>query len=105
MLQTRAWLRLTLLTITVLGGLHGIVISLRVLFSPSPKGFGTSVIFGGILVAYIYVTTAGIIFGRQPNHTQPLMWALAIQVPWISLPGLVYKFSAGLYVAVAFIAR
>jgi hypothetical protein len=33
------------------------------------------------------------------------MWALAIQIPWISLPGLVYKFSAGLYVSVAFIAK
>ena len=105
MSQVRAWLRFTLLAVTVLGGLHGIVICLQVLFSPSSQGFGASVLFSVFLAAYIYVTATGVIFWRQPNQTRPLMWALAIQIPWISLPGFVYKFSAGLYVAVAFIAK
>src|SRR5260370_6416 len=66
---------------------------------------GTSVFFSAILIAYIYVTAAGVIFWRQPNKTRPLMCALAIQIPWISPPGLVYKFSAGLYIFVAIIAE
>jgi len=103
MSHARAWFRCTLLAVTVLGGLHGIVLSLRALFSPSSQG--TSVFFSAILIAYIYVTAAGVIFWRQPNKTRPLMCALAIQIPWISLPGLVYKFSAGLYIFVAIIAE
>jgi hypothetical protein len=58
-----------------------------------------------MLIAYTYVTAAAVIFWRQPNRTRPLIWALAIQIPWISLPGIIYKFSVGLYAPVAFIAK
>lgn len=95
-----AWFSFTLLALTVLGGLHGIVISIQALFSPS-----ASIFFIAILIAYIYVTATGVIFWRQPSQTRPLMWALSIQIPWISLPGFVYKFSAGLFVSVAFVAK
>jgi len=105
MSQVRAWVRFVLAAVTVLGGLHGIALSLRALFTPSSQGFGAAVLCGAILIAYTYVTAAGAIFWRQPNRRRPLIWALAIQIPWISLPGFVYKFSAGLNVSVSFIAK
>jgi hypothetical protein len=105
MSQVRAWVRFVLTAVTVLGGMHGIALPLRALFSPSSQGFVAAVLFGAMLIAYTYVTVAGVIFWRQPNRRRPLIWALAIQIPWISLPGFVYKFSAGLYVSVAFIAK
>lgn len=105
MLPVRPWLRFTLLAVTVLGGLHGIVISLQALLSTDPRGFGASVFFGFFLIAYIYVTAAGVILWRQPKQIRPLIWALAIQIPRISMPGFVYKFSVGFYVAVALVAK
>jgi hypothetical protein len=54
--------------------------------------------------AYAFVTVAGIIFWRQPQRLRPLRWALGLQIPWISNPGVVYQFAAGLYGMVAFVA-
>lgn len=105
MSKGRAWIRFALLALTILGGLQGIVICLQGLFSPDSQGFGTSVLISAFLMAYIFVAAAGAVFWRRPNQTKPLKWALAIQIPWISLPGLVYKFSAGLYLSGALIAR
>jgi hypothetical protein len=104
MSQVSAWFRLTLLAVAVLGGLHGIVICLEALFSPTSQGLRAFILFGAMLAAYIYVTAAGLIYWRRPNQMRPLAWALTIQIPWISLPGFVYKFSAGLSVCVALIA-
>ena len=105
MSQLRAGFRLTLLVVTVLGGLHGVVISLKGLVSASSQGFGEYLLVSILLVVYAYVTTAGVIFWREPNETRPLKWALVIQVPWISLPGLVYKFVAGLHLSIGIIAK
>jgi len=103
--QARAWVRFVLAAVTVLGGMHGTALSLRALFTASSQGFTAAVLCAAILIAYTYVTAAGVIFWRQPNRTRPFIWARAIQIPWISLPGFVYKFSAGLYVSAAFIAK
>ena len=105
MSQVRAEFRFTLLVVTVLGGLHGVVISLKGLVSASSQGFGEYLLVSIVLVLYTYVITAGVIFWREPNETRPLKWALAIQVPWISLPGFVYKFAAGFHVFTGFIAE
>jgi hypothetical protein len=105
MSQVRAGFRFTLLVVTVLGGLQGVVISLKGLVSASSQGFGKYLLVSILLVVYAYVTTAGVIFWKDPNETRPLKWALAIQIPWISLPGFVYKFVAGLHVFIGFIAE
>jgi hypothetical protein len=89
------WFRVTLLALTIAGGLHGIVITIADLFSPDVRGFGVIVVLG-FVGAYIYVAVAGVVFWRYPQQRRPLFWALGIQVPWISLPGLVYKFAVGL---------
>jgi hypothetical protein len=103
MWQGRAWVRFVLLAVTVIGGLHGIAVSFGA--RCSSQGIVAVILFGIMLIAYTYVTVAAIIFWRQANRTRPLSGALAIQIPWVSLPGFVYKFSAGLYLDVAFIAK
>lgn len=44
---------------------------------------------------------AGLVFWRHSNRVRPLFWAQVFQVPWISLPGLVYKFAVGLTSSIA----
>jgi len=99
----RTWLRFTLIGTTIVGGLWGIGVTLRDLFS-SERGFGASVVSGCILLGFVYVTTAGLLFWRDPKQVRPLIWALAIQIPWISMPGLAYKFEAGWYWSIALVA-
>jgi hypothetical protein len=86
----------TILAATIIGGLHGIVISVETVFDPDVRGLGVIVLMGCMVAAYTYVAAAGVAFWRYPHRIRPLFWALWIQVPWISLPGLVYKFAAGL---------
>jgi hypothetical protein len=101
----RAWYRYALLLLTIIGGLHGLAISLRGFLSTEVPGVGVFVVFAAILIAYLYVIAAGLIYWFQPERIQPLFWAWAIQIPWISLPGIVYKFSVSLYIVVAFITK
>ena len=100
-----AWLRATLLGTTVFGGLHGVVISAGLFFGPDVRSLAPVVLVGCMTAAYIYVTAVGVAFWRNPHRTGPLFWALGIQVPWISLPGFVYKFAVGLSGSVALVAH
>jgi hypothetical protein len=97
--------RLVLLATTILGGLHGVVLTIRLFFDPDERGFAPAMLIGCGLAAYVYVTAAGILYWRNPNHSKPLFWGLAIQVPWVSIPGVVYKFGVGLSWAVALVAN
>lgn len=49
------------------------------------------------MVLYAFVAAAGLLFVYDPQRTRLLQAALAIQIPWISTPIIVYKFAAGLY--------
>ena len=103
MAQMRAWLRLTLIGTTVVGGLLGIAVTLRAFFRSEP-GFGTFGLLGCALLGLVYITAAGLLYWRDPKQVGPLTWALAIQIPWISMPGFVYKFAAGAVGSVALVA-
>lgn len=105
MSQIPNWFRFALEALTILGGLHGIAITLVLFFKQDVHGFGTFALLACGLAAYMYVTVAGAIFLQDPKRLRPLFCALAIQIPWISTPGLVYKFAAGLVGSVAFVAN
>ena len=49
------------------------------------------------MVLYAFVAAAGLLFVYDPQRTRLLQAALAIQIPWISTPIIVYKFASGLY--------
>jgi hypothetical protein len=103
MAQMRAWLRLTLIGTTVVGGLLGVAVTLRA-FVRSEPGFGTFGLLGCALLGLVYITAAGLLYWRDPKQVGPLTWALAIQIPWISIPGFVYKFAAGAVGSIAVVA-
>lgn len=89
------WLRLTLITMTVGGGFAGFVGTLQSLFnSPGVSTFKLVLIliFMGL---YVFVTVCGLLYVNDPGRTGPLVAALALQIPWISSPLIVYKFAAG----------
>lgn len=99
------WCRATILAATILGGIQGMMLSVPLLFSQDVQGIGAYVLILLILIAYAYVTVAGVIFWRYPNQLRPLSFALAMQVPCFSAPGLVYKFAVGLVVSVSFVVN
>jgi len=103
MSQVLALLRFLVLAITILGGLHGTIVTFPLFFSDHAQGVVVYLLIACMLSAYAYVTVAGLVFWRYPDRIRPLFWAEFIQVPWISVPGLVYKFAVGSTAAVAFV--
>src|SRR5689334_8995854 len=97
----KTWLRLALITMTVGGGFTGIVLTLGLLFHSEDPGLLHLVLIIVFLALYIFVVASGLLFVCDPQRTRPLLAALAVQVPWISTPLIVYKFAAGLHTVVA----
>jgi hypothetical protein len=97
----KAWLRWTLVLTSVGGGFIGVVLDLVVMKSwfkgQRQVEWPYVVLF---LVLNIYVTASGLLFVQNPNRTRPLLAALAIQVPRISSPLLVYAFSTALQLSI-----
>lgn len=102
MIKVPTWFRVTLLIATILGGSHGATNAASLLLQV--RGVSTFLLVSFIFTAYVLVVVAGLVFWKYPHQIRPLFWALAAQVPWISLPGFVYKFAAGLNVCVSLIA-
>lgn len=91
----KAWLRLTLITMTVGGGFAGFAGTLQSLFnSPGASTLKLVLIFI-FACLYVFVTVSGLLFVNDPRRTGPLVAALALQVPWISSSLITYKFAAG----------
>lgn len=90
----KTWLRLTLVTLTVGGGFLGFVYTLP-MFSSTLTAL-KFVEASCSLLLYSFVTVSGLIFVHDPDSTGPLFGALALQVPWVSSPVVLYHFSTGL---------
>ena len=90
----KLWLRLLFITITVGGGFTGFVLTFQSLFN-SPHQRPLNVLLTIIFLALnAYVFVSGLLFVRDEQRTRPVMAALAIQIPWISSPLMVYKFAS-----------
>jgi hypothetical protein len=94
----KLWLRLTLITMTVGGGFAGFVLTFQTLqsgltsHSQPPLNL---LIMGIFLLLNAGVTVSGLLFVCDPHRTNPLIAALALQVPWISSSLIAYKFATG----------
>ena len=89
----KTWLRLLLILMTVGGGFTGFAFTLQGLFSASSVlNFLLTLAFVGL---YSFVTISGLLFVQDPSRIRPILAALAIQVPSISLPFFAYHFAAG----------
>ena len=93
----KTWLRLTLITITVGGGFTGVLVTYASLFHSTDHRIVYYVLMTGFLALYGFVIASGLLFVHDPRRIRPLIAALAIQIPWISTPLFVYKFTAGFY--------
>ena len=94
----KPWLRLTLITMTVGGGFAGFVLTFEALQSGLTSHSQPAlnlVIMGVFLLLNAGVTVGGLIFVYSPHRTNPLIVALAIQVPWISSFLVTYRFATG----------
>lgn len=100
-----AWFRILLVAILILGGLHGAGLTASILIQPESLSFGNAVVWACMLLAYLVAAAVGFLYWRRPNEVRAVMWTLAVQVPWISIPGLVYKFSVSGYLVLAFVAN
>jgi len=94
----KTWLRLTLITMTVGGGFAGVILTIQSLLDSGSRGPVHLVLLAGFLALYAFVTACGLLFVHDPSRLRPLLVALAIQIPWVSTPLVVYKFAAGSHV-------
>jgi hypothetical protein len=97
----KTWLRLTLITVTVGGGFTGLAATVQSLCNSQSQPPLNLLLIAVFLALYAYVTVSGLMFVHDPQGTRPLIAALAIQIPWISSPLIVYKFAAGFHAALA----
>jgi hypothetical protein len=93
----KTWLRLTLITMTVGGGFAGVVFASQTLFTSHGQKPLNLLVMVGFIALFAYVTVSGLMFVNDPQRTRHLIVALAIQIPWISSPFLVYKFATGFH--------
>jgi len=93
----KAWLRLSLVVMSVGGGFTGVVLATNTLIN-LPGQWGTlQISMACVLVAMsAFVTASGLLFVYDPRRTRLLQIALALQIPWISSPILLYKCFCGL---------
>jgi hypothetical protein len=93
----KTWLRLTLVAATVGGGFAGMVLADQSLSNPAGHRPAYVVLMVAILALYTFVTASGLWFVWDIRRIRPLLAALAIQIPWLSTPLIVYKFAAGFF--------
>lgn len=94
----KTWLRLLLVTVTVGGGFTGIVLTSNLLGSGG-HGAMQIVIILLFMTLYAFVTMSGLLLVHDESRTRPVLTALALQIPWVSSPVMVYQFASGLHAA------
>ena len=92
----KPWIRLTLIVMTVGGGFSGFAGTSEALFDSSGTSTINQLLKLVFLGLYSFVVASGLLFVQRPTRTGPLLTALAIQIPSVSSPLVVYRFAAGL---------
>lgn len=94
----KLWLRVILILASVGGGFTGAVMTLDI-FLHSAHGVVNHIFVTVFLALFIFVTASGVLFSLDYRRARLLLISLAIQIPWISTPVIVYKFATGIYAA------
>jgi len=90
----KTWLRLTIITMTVGGGFSGVALTSQVLVH-STVLWPNNLVIASFLVLYALVLASGLLFVQNPRNTRLIIVALAIQVPCLLSPIVVYRFASG----------
>jgi hypothetical protein len=88
----KPWLRLTLVAVSVGGGVTGVYACMDALVNRKGLAPSSYAIFMGAFLIYAFVAASGLVFVQNPRRVGLLQVGLALQCPWISSPILVYKF-------------
>jgi hypothetical protein len=88
----KPWLRATLILLSIGGGFAGVSLSIPLFANAN---FGIALIIFVFILMYAFVAATGLLFALDERKTKPLCIALALQLPFLSSPLLIYKFGAG----------
>lgn len=91
----KTWLRLTLVTATVGGGFTLFTLSLGMLLQIGQSRQTAAVLIWIMIACCIFITVSGLVFVYDPRRIRLVQVALALQIPYISCPLLVYKLICG----------
>jgi len=90
----KTWLRLTIVTMTVGGGFSGMALTSQ--FFLHPTGYqAQSAMMASLFALYAFVFVSGLLLVQNPQKTRLLIVALALQIPCILSPIIVYRFASG----------
>jgi hypothetical protein len=96
----KTWLRLLLVVSTVGGGFTGFIVAAEGFRSFLERELATKLLGLTMMALYAFVTAAGLLFVYDSRRTRPILAAIALQIPWLTLPVFEYHFAAASYVAV-----
>ena len=95
------WLRfLTVLTPT-LGGAFGVLLASLAVYRLRGQTLG-EIEAVAFLVLYVFVTGSSLLYVYDSRRIRPILIAIGIQIPLISLPVFEYQFVAGVNLAILF---
>lgn len=101
-MMMKTWLRILLVLLAVGGGCSGIVVILPLISSLSTLGLRNTLAVLILFAVYLSLAAFGLLFVRNPNRTRPLVFAFALQIPWVDFPGFRYQIFSLLYAAMTF---
>jgi hypothetical protein len=98
----KTWVRLLLVLAAVGGGCSGIVATLPLLSGLPTQGLCYAVLTLIAFAVYSALTASGLLFAYDGRVTRPMLFAFALQIPWVDLPGFRYQAYSLLYTAITF---
>ena len=94
------WFRRFLVVLTVGGGFLGAVISADTLFAAKNTPVFGYVMITLVIALYAYGIFAGIRLSENASHYGHVLFFYALQVPFFSLPILLYRFACGFHATI-----
>lgn len=97
----RNWLRLLIVLPSVLGGAYGVLLASHGVY----RSYGhirTESVYFAFLAICIFIIGSSLLYVHDPRRVKPILIALALQIPSVSLRAFEYKLAAGLNLAVLF---
>jgi hypothetical protein len=98
----KTWIRVLLVLGAVGGGCSGVVAALPLFSSLSAQGLRYALFVFIVFTVYSSLVAAGLLFVYDANRIRPMLFAFALQIPWVDLPGFRYQIYSLLYAAVTF---
>jgi hypothetical protein len=95
-------LRLLFVLAAVGGGCSGVVAALPLISSLRTEGLRYALEVFIVFAVYSSLAVSGLLFARDWTVTRPMLFAFALQIPWVGLPRFKYQAYSLLYAAITF---